>query len=336
MPQLYLDEYASHLAGRRVAIACREGILRDHLREIIADCKFLGRMGIQTSLLHNLPKRFSNQKVERELEKKLTTTSHIRIPPEADFYREALDAADPVDKLIFLERRPLINSQGLKINTLTTRRARETLAEFGELIANVNFRDAMKLICEKIEAGQLERVHILPAGRDTIKHELFTLEGSGTMIANNFAEVFRPVAGDEEVAVVARILAMYRRAGYLRPRDREYVGQHRQRFFVTAIDGIVVGCVEQKIIDRQTVELAALAISTRFRNQRIGVFTVNSFISTMAAQGYSRFISLTRNPRLAELFLQLCFSRQSPAEYRQRQEESPGVSMYVRDLRQSG
>lgn len=156
------------------------------------------------------------------------------------------------------------------------------------------------------------------------------------MIANNFAEVFRPVAGDEEVAVVARILAMYRRAGYLRPRDREYVGQHRQRFFVTAIDGIVVGCVEQKIIDRQTVELAALAISTRFRNQRIGVFTVNSFISTMAAQGYSRFISLTRNPRLAELFLQLCFSRQSPAEYRQRQEESPGVSMYVRDLRQSG
>jgi amino-acid N-acetyltransferase len=332
MPQLYLEEYARHLAGRRVAIACREGILRDHFQEIIADCKFLDRMGVATRLLHNLPKRFSNQKMEREMEKKLAATALVRIPPESDFYRAVLNHPETIDKLIFLERRPLIDRQGNKINTLTTSRAREALAEFGDLIANVNFRAAMQRICEKIEAGVLERVHILPAGRDTIKHELFTLEGSGTMIANNFDEVFRAVESDEEVAVVTRILAMYRRSGYLRPRSKEYVSRNRQRFFVTAIDGIVVGCVEQKTIDEQTVELGALAISTRFRNQRIGVFTVNSFVSTMATRGYRRFISLTRNPRLAELFRQLGFVQESRHEYRQRQEESPGVAMFYKDL----
>ena len=63
MPQLYLQEYAKNLAGRRVCIACREGILRDHFAEIVADLKFLVRKGICTSLFHNLPNRFANQKL---------------------------------------------------------------------------------------------------------------------------------------------------------------------------------------------------------------------------------------------------------------------------------
>ena len=143
----------------------------------------------------------------------------------------------------------------------------------------------MKRICEKIEAGACDRVHILPAGKDTIKHELFTVEGTGTMIANNFTEEFRQVKTDEDVAIVFRILTSYKRAGFLKPRSKEYLSRNRQRFFVTAIDGIVVGCVEQKVIDARTVELGALAISTRFRNQRVGVYTVNAFIADHAARG---------------------------------------------------
>ena len=86
MPQLYLDEYARHLAGRRVCIACREGILRDHFGEIVADIKFLMRMNVATSLFHNLPNRFANQKLLTELEKKLPATNFVRVAPELDFY----------------------------------------------------------------------------------------------------------------------------------------------------------------------------------------------------------------------------------------------------------
>ena len=49
-------------------------------------------------------------------------------------------------------------------------------------------------------------MHILAAGKNTIKHELFTVEGAGTLIANNFQEDFRQVQTDEEVAIVHRIL----------------------------------------------------------------------------------------------------------------------------------
>ncbi|MBC2745311.1 MAG: GNAT family N-acetyltransferase [Desulfosarcina sp.] len=171
-------------------------------------------------------------------------------------------------------------------------------------------------------------MHILPAGKNTIKHELFTVEGAGTLIANNFQEDFCQVRTDEEVAIVYRILEMYKRSGFLKPRTKAYLKKNRNRFYVTAIDGIVVGCVEQKIIDEQTVELGALAISTRFRNQRVGVHTVKSFMALMKSQGYTRFISLTNNPRLEALYAQLGFVQESRPEYRQRQAQSPDVKMF--------
>jgi amino-acid N-acetyltransferase len=331
MPQLYLQEYAKNLTGKRVGIACREGILRDHFAEIVADLKFLGRMAIKVSLFHNLPNRFANQRLQKELGGKLPGAEVVRVVPDVDFYRAVLHHPQPFDKLIFLERRPLIDSGGNKINALNTNRLRQSLGEFGDAIANVNFRDAMNRICEMIEMGACDRVHILPAGKDTIKHELFTVEGSGTMIANNFTEEFRRVASDEEVAIVARILASYKRGGFLKPRSKEYLDSHRHQFFVTVIDTIIVGCVEQKPIDDETVELGALAISTRFRNQRVGVYTVGAFIHTMQAEGFRRFISLTRNPRLQELLKRLGFVEGDRAEYRRRQEQSPGVPLFFRE-----
>ncbi len=335
MGQLYLNEYAKHLVGKRVCIGCREGILRDNFSEIIADVKFLARNGVKTILYHNLPNRFANQKLLTTLEKKLPETTITRIAPDENFYAAVLSQPEAHFKVIFLERRYLIDNKGHKINTLTTGSIRgsirDSLDDFASKIANVNFKDTMNLICETIEAGNTERVHILPAGKNSIRQELFTVEGSGTMIADNFTEKFRRVESDEDIAVVNRILAMYKRAGFLKPRSKNYVQEHRNNFFVTEIDSIIVSCVEQKVVDEQTIELGALAISTRFRNQRIGVYTVGAFIETMVSMGYSRFISLTLNPRLQALFAQLGFVEKSPPEYSARQSISPTVQMFFKD-----
>ena len=332
MGQLYLNEYAKHLVGKRVCIACREGILRDNFSVIIADIKFLARNGVQTTLFHNLPNRFATRELLTTLENRLPETQLVRIKPEDHFYAAVLAQPESQYKVIFLERRYLIDNMGRKINTLTTGSIRNSADDFAGHIANVNFKDTMNLICEAIETGQPERIHILPAGKDSIRQELFTVEGSGTMIADNFTEKFRPVESDEDVAVVGRILTMYKRAGFLKPRSKNYVHEHRNNFYVTEIDSIIVGCVEQKIVDEQTIELGALAISTRFRNQRIGVYTVGAFMETMVSKGYCRFISLTLNPRLQDLFLQLGFLRKSPPEYGTRQRQSPGVQMFFKVL----
>lgn len=330
MPQLYIEEYARHLVGKRVCIACREGILRDNFTDIIADIKFLSRKSIFTTFFHNLPNRSANQKLLRELEAKLPLTKIVRIDPNLDFYELVLDHPDAVFKVIFLERRFLVDKKRNKLNALTTDRVRESLQDYRDCIGNVNFKDSITLICRKIEEEHCERIHILPAGKNTIKYELFTVEGSGTMIANNFVELFRQVQSDEDVAIVSRILTMYKGRGFLKPRTKGYLSKNRSHFYVTIIDEIAVGCVEQKIIDEKTVELGALAISTRFLSQRIGVFTVNAFIDLMVQEGYSRFISLTNNPRLKALFHQLGFVEGSRKEYTARQAISPDVAMFYK------
>jgi predicted N-acetyltransferase YhbS len=76
------------------------------------------------------------------------------------------------------------------------------------------------------------------------------------------------------------------------------------------------------------VELGALAIATKFRNQRVGAFTVTAFIRKMKSKGYRRLISLTRNPRLETLYLDLGFRRAAADAYRDRQAQSPGVPMF--------
>jgi N-acetylglutamate synthase-like GNAT family acetyltransferase len=94
------------------------------------------------------------------------------------------------------------------------------------------------------------------------------------------------------------------------------------------IDGIVVGCVEKKVIDDKTAEIAALAISTKFRNQRVGVFTVQAFMENCRQQGFTRFISLTNNPALKTLYEKLGLVPIAGDQYPDRKAQSPDVEMF--------
>ena len=309
MPRFYIEEYASALADKRICIVCREGILRDFFGAVVADIKFLNRQGIHTSLYHNMPNRFANHKYFRELKERLPETKIIRLLPELDIYNYVLDHEESVHKLIFLERKALMDPAGRKINAITTQGVRQSISAWGELIINVNFKGALERICQQIDAGHYDRVYIIPAGKNAIKYEMFTIEGYGSLIANNFVERFKPMASEKDVRLINGILKIYKREGYLKPRTETYLREHWSNFYVTLIDDIVVGCVEKKIINENTVEIAALAISTKFRNQRVGVFTVQSFMVRMQQQGYKRLISLTNNPRLKHLYQTLGFVR---------------------------
>ena len=132
--------------------------------------------------------------------------------------------------------------------------------------------------------------------------------------------------------MVAGILSMYKREKYLKPRNQQYIMENRSRFYVCKIDGIIVGCVEKLQIDTLTVELGALAISTKFRSQRVGKYTVNAFIERMTRKGYTRFISLTNNPRLQKLYQSLGFVKTKEPLYKKRQMESPGVAMFLKEV----
>jgi len=332
MPKLYIEEYTRSLSGKPVFIACREGILRNHFHDILADIKFLNRQGILTTFFHNMSNRFSNQKHFKEIARRLPETKIVKVLPDIDFYNFVLDYSERVFKIIFLERKFLIDQNGEKINAINTQLARQSFCEYGELIGNINFKDVLQRICQKIDTGNYDRVHILPAGKHAIKHELFTIEGSGTLIANNFEEQFVPIETREEIEIVTGILNMYKHEKFLKPRNKTYIKKNQEHFYVTKIDGIIVGCVEKRELNAETVEIGALAISTKFRNQRVGVFMATSFMHTMIHEGYRRFVSLTNNPKLEKLYRRLGFERKDDKAYHERRKQSPGVNMYIKEL----
>ncbi len=333
MPRLYIKEYCRALRGKTVCLVCRESILRDHFDAVIADIKFLNRQAIVTKLYHNISNRFANRKYFRLLRRHLPETHSIRLFPGVDIYNHVLDQEERVHKLIFLERHALVDSGGRKINALTTKRLEQCLADPAQGIANINIQSVLERIRIQIDNGSYDRVHIVPAGKKALKYELFTIEGHGTLITNNYGESFKPVATQEDIHLINGILNIYKREGFLIPRSPAYIQAQRGNFYVTLFDDIVVGCVEKKPIDEQTVEIAALAISTRFRNQRVGVFMVQAFMQEMQRQGYNRFISLTNNPRLEQLYKRLGFETIVRPEYRARQLESPGVTTYFLEIR---
>ncbi len=327
MSQDHIEAYRRVLAGKAVVIACREGILRDHFEHIVSDLKFISRQGARTALIHNMSNRFANQQHFQRLAQRLPETDITRLMPDADFYEQVLDRTGQAFKLVFLERKFLQDRHGRKINAINTL----LIDDVAGWVGNVNFRNALERICSHIDAGVYDRVHIVPAGRQTLRRELFTIEGAGTLIANNFTETFLSMTA-EDLPMVSAMLEQYSKEGLIKPRSRQYLLDHQSRFYVTRIDDIVVGCAEAKPIDDGTVELGALAISTRFRNQRVGVFTVNAFIHEMKAKGYRQFISLTRNPKLQQLYRSLGFRQESPAVFNDRQAQSPGVPMYLLEL----
>ena len=332
MPKLYIKKYGQALKGQTIVIAVREGIFRDNFTDIINDIKFLSRFKIHTVLFHNISNRFANRKHFAEMETRLPQTRIIRVPADQDFYRYVLDFKGRMDKIIFLERKFLINHSHERINALNTQKARECIQAYRDMIANTNFKDIIDKICRRIDSGDIERVHILPAGKKTIRCELFSIEGSGTLIANNFTEIFEPVQTDEDLRMISGILKIYRRLGFIKPRSRAYLEEHRDNFYTVKIDGILVGCAEKIELDNRTVELGALAISTKFRNQRVGVFLINAFMAEMKKQGFEKIVSLTANPGLESLYASLGFETGCPPGLEPRQALSPGLTMFVKSL----
>ena len=132
------------------------------------------------------------------------------------------------------------------------------------------------------------------------------------------------VSSEYEAQMVAGILSMYKRERFLKPRNLQYILNKMSRFYVSKIDGIIVGCVERLDIDAETVELGALAISARFRNQRVGNFTINAFVDRMTRKGYKRFISFTNNPQLQKLYRGLGFEKRKTTLYQSPPGTIPG------------
>lgn len=114
----------------------------------------------------------------------------------------------------------------------------------------------------------VERVHLLHSDdRNALLCELFTRDGSGTMITANRWEHIRP-ASIQDVRGIIELIEPLQANGTLINRSREQLELDIERFVVSERDGMVVACAAMYPDDSSTsVEIACIATHPRYRGE---------------------------------------------------------------------
>ncbi|CAN0598603.1 unnamed protein product, partial [Ectocarpus sp. 12 AP-2014] len=148
-------------------------------------------------------------------------------------------AALQAEKLIiFIDDQGLLEADGSLIRELSARQASEQLAQ-----GAVTGHDAalLKAACDACVKG-VRRSHIISYVNDgALLEELFTRDGSGTLVSGDHYEQIRQ-ARVEDIGGVLELIQPLEEQGILVRRSREMLETEIDRFVVAERDGTIVGC----------------------------------------------------------------------------------------------
>ena len=140
----------------------------------------------------------------------------------------------------------------------------------------------------------VQRVHLIDRHRDgDLLRELYTRDGSGTLITGQPYEGFRP-ARAEDVTGILELLRPLEERGVLVRRSRERLETEIGHFFLMERDGLVIACAALYPYPEVSMgELASVAVHPNYRGGRRGD-TLLEHIETIArGRGLDRLFVLT-------------------------------------------
>jgi N-acetylglutamate synthase-like GNAT family acetyltransferase len=194
-------------------------------------------------------------------------------------------------------------------------------------------REIERLV-DAVRSG-VEAVNLTTA--DEAENELFTYEGSGTLLtADDYCRIAQLRADDFAQAFV--LLDRGEREGFLLPRDV----QERSRLLLSGFgawfEGRLAGVAGLEIdLYRRTrhAEVVGLYTITRFKGEGVGTRIVDHLVDVAQGKGCRTIFACTSSERAAEFFLRNGFRRASarevPAEkWKQRRGRRPMT--FVKDL----
>jgi len=162
--------------------------------------------------------------------------------------------------------------------------------------------------CEK----GIPRCHLVSHAQDgALLIELFTRDGTGTMISKESYEQVRP-ATIEDVGGLLELIAPLEEKGVLVRRSRELLEAEIERFSVVVRDGAIIGCAAlYPFPDERMGELACVVISNEYRGGERGDLLLGEIETQAKAQGLETLFVLTT--RTAHWFVERGF-RAAPLE----------------------
>ncbi len=151
--------------------------------------------------------------------------------------------------------------------------------------------------------GGVRRVHIISYARDgALLQELFTRDGSGTLVSNDPYEEIRTADIDDVVGLI-ELLRPLEEEGILVRRSRERLETEIGQFAVVERDGMIVGCAALYPIPAQpneppAAEIACVAIHPSYRKSNRGAELLDYLEAKARNKGIKNLYVLTTRTAL--------------------------------------
>lgn len=198
-------------------------------------------------------------------------------------------------KILFVTEDHVVDAEGGRVRQLSGDDAQAVIA--GEsAVAAVS----SPLLMSKLRHAArgcydgVPRVHIVSGlERDALLAELFSNEGSGTMVYRDAYQEIR-AATKKDIPAIAAMIRPSVTDEDLVPRTAEEVAVDLEDYSVIETDGTIVGCVAlHPFLDEGAVELACLFIKKNHENHGHGRRLIEYSIRRAKEMGASRLIALT-------------------------------------------
>lgn len=195
------------------------------------------------------------------------------------------------DKLVFLTDEPVRDKKGMPITELAVDEAESLLAEDNALTS-----DTRLFLAHAVEAilGGVPRAHLISHKVDgALLIELYTHDGSGSMVTAKTLERLRPAKIDD-VGGILQLIEPLEADGTLVYRGRELLENEIRRFHVIEHDKLIVACAALYPFPKgKTAELAALAVRPEFRRAGYGDRLLNALSADAKKRGMRKLVVLT-------------------------------------------
>ena len=229
------------------------------------------------------------------------------------------------EKLILLSQPGAINDKERLLQSLSL----PQLAELQETLKDPEHAELLGTASVACYGG-VERVHLVGYQEDgALLKELFTREGSGTLIMKECAEVIRP-ASIEDVGGILSLITPLEDQSVLVKRSRELLETEITRFKVVVHpEGLIVGCAAlYPTTDLAVGEVACVAIHPEFHDQGIGARLLSEIESDGKVSGMNELLVMTTTT--AHWFLENGFNE---ANIRDLPENKQSMYNYQRNSR---
>ena len=252
----------------------------------------------------------------------VTLISHMGYSPTGELFNcaweeiaEAVATQIQADKLIILdEDAGLLNEAGTLIRELTTAEASGLLTRQGEKL--LPHLEAALRACEQ----GVSRCHLLSFQQNgALIRELFTLDGSGTLLAQETYEKIRPATIDD-VGGLLELIEPLEQDGVLVRRSRELLETEIDQFLLIERDGVIIACAAlYPFPEEQSGELACVVVNPGYRKGQRGDKLLTQIEQRARQAGLTSLFVLTT--RTAHWFHERGFQPASPDQLPQQKKK---------------